>query len=95
MAEVEQKVKSNRGGYRPGSGRKPAKVEQGVRSAILLAIAKDPECMTRIWTKILERAEKGSYLHQQLLFNYYYGKPTEVVELSTKQMILKRIIVNQ
>lgn len=91
---MTEKIRGKRGGARPGSGRKPIKVEDNVKAAIMQAVAKDPERVTRIWDKVLEKAEKGSYLHQQLFFNYYYGRPKENIEVSTKQLILTRHIIN-
>lgn len=93
MAEVE-KPKSNRGGYRPGSGRKPMKIESDVRSAIEAALAGDPGILRRMWKTFAEKAERGSVGHAKLLCAYYYGLPIENVNVSTKQMILKRIIVD-
>lgn len=89
------KPRGTRGGYRPGSGRKPMKVEDDVKSAIRESLAKDPERMTRIWDRVFEKAEKGSKDHITILFNYYYGKPVEHVQVATQKMILKRIIVKE
>lgn len=92
---MTEKVKSGRGGKRPGSGRKPVKVEDDVKLAIQKAIAQDPGVLTRMWKKFLEKAEKGSTAHAKLLCSYYYGLPVENVHVSTKQMILTRLIINE
>lgn len=68
---------ATKGGKRPGAGRKPVAVEEDVRAAIRRAIEDSPEAINKIWKSILEKAEKGSDKHAQLLFNYYYGKPKE------------------
>lgn len=93
MAEV--KVRGKNGGARPGAGRKPMAIEDNVKAAIKKAMAKDPAQLNRIWEKVFEKAEKGSDRHIQILFAYYYGRPIETVQVSSKQMILKRIIVNE
>lgn len=64
-----------KGGKRPGSGRKSLSHEENVRDAIKSALG--PESLTKIWKKIIQKAEEGSDRHAQLLCNYYYGKPKD------------------
>jgi len=66
-----------KGGARPGAGRKPLSVEEDVRSAIKLALSQSPDAINKIWQTVVDKAQKGSDKHTQLLFNYYYGKPKE------------------
>lgn len=94
MTMSDLPVKKKMGGARPGAGRKPMAIEKNVTDAIKRAMRKDPKQMDRIWQTILEKAEKGSVPHANLLFNYYYGRPVEQVTVTSKQMVLKRIIVD-
>lgn len=64
-----------RGGKRAGSGRKSGVHEENVKEAIKSALG--PDSLTKIWKKIIAKAEEGSDKHAQLLCNYYYGKPKE------------------
>jgi hypothetical protein len=89
MTEVKKKL----GGVRPGAGRKSAAVEKSVRDAIRRATKKDPKAIERVWQKVIQKAEEGSERHAALLFSYQYGKPVEQVQVTTKQLIFKRIIV--
>lgn len=74
-----------KGGKRPGAGRKPQLHEDNVREAIKTALG--PESLTKIWKKIIEKAEEGSDKHAQLLCNYYYGKPKENEGQPTEMII--------
>lgn len=74
-----------RGGKRAGSGRKSGVQEENVREAIKSALG--PESLTKIWKKIIEKAEQGSDKHAQILCNYYYGKPKENEGLPTELRI--------
>lgn len=93
MTEPKAIVKQ-RGGYRPGSGRLSKKEQEDIKVAIRKALSKDKKQLTRIWKKILDKAEDGSIKHIEIFFNYYYGKPTESVMVQTKQMIVKRVIIS-
>lgn len=90
-----EKKKSNRGGKRPGAGRKPMKVEDNVRLAIQQALSEDPEQVRRIWKKILEKAEKGSDRHALIFLQYYHGKPVETVNVTSKQLKITRRIIHE
>lgn len=68
---------SNKGGARPGAGRKPLSLENDVKTAIKLALAKDPDALTAVWSKVIEKAKAGSDKHISILFNYNYGKPKD------------------
>lgn len=86
----------NHGGRRAGAGRKklPVSPTGNVRAAIDRVLKKDPKAMDEVWQAIINEAKKGSERHAALLLAYRFGKPTEVMEITTKQLILKRIIVD-
>lgn len=74
-----------KGGKRPGAGRKSITHEDNVKEAIKNALG--PESLTKIWKKIIEKAEMGSDKHAQILCNYYYGKPKENEGQPTEMII--------
>lgn len=76
-----------KGGKRAGSGRKPLAIEDNAQAAIKEAIKNDPGALSNIWKNIVEKAQKGSDRHAQLLFNYYYGKPKENEGTPTEMII--------
>jgi hypothetical protein len=71
-----------KGGARKGSGRKPLAIEDNVKEAIKQALVSNgPDTLSRIWSKIISEAKKGSEKHIQIFLNYYYGKPKESVQI--------------
>lgn len=79
--------KDNRGGPRPNAGRKPVAIEKEVKRHIQEALDKDPNSLMEIWAQVIARAKAGSDRHQQILFNYYYGKPKENLEQPTEMIV--------
>lgn len=89
-------AKGAHGGFRPNAGRKKlAESPTGsVRKAIKAALRKRPKALQAIWLKVMEEAEKGNTKCIDILFSYHYGKPIETMEVHTKTIIVKRIIVS-
>lgn len=87
--------KKKRGGLRPGAGRKPKLLDENARYAIQKALRQDPEQLVRIWKTIMDKAEKGSDRHAQILFNYYHGKPVETVNVTSKELKVNLIVVQE
>ena len=77
----------SKGGKREGSGRKSKAEELGLPALIDEVIG--DEGKRTIIKKLFEKAKSGSYLHQQLLMAYMYGKPQEKVDLTSKGNELK------
>lgn len=76
-------AKGLQGGARAGAGRKPKEVEKGLNEAINNALdSLGGEKINDLWKQVIDKAEKGSFQHLQLFFNYYYGKPKESVNVS-------------
>lgn len=76
-----------KGGARPGSGRKPLSLENDVKSAIKQALEADPDALTAVWAKVIEKAKEGSDKHISILFNYNYGKPKDNEGQPTEMII--------
>jgi hypothetical protein len=74
-----------RGGSRPGSGRKSKAEELGLPALIDEVIGEDGK--RTVVQKLYEKAKSGSYLHQQLLMAYMYGKPKESVAIQQDTVI--------
>lgn len=62
------------GGYRPGSGRK-SKAEE------LKLIEKLSPMESTALEKLLAGVNKGDFQFIKLYFEYYFGKPTETIDL--------------
>ena len=77
------------GGARPGAGRKTKAEELGLPMLIDEVIG--AEGKRELLKKIFEQAKKGSFLHQQLLMHYSFGKPTEKIDLTSKGKEIKQI----
>jgi len=71
-----------KGGKREGAGRKTKAEEMGLPKLIEDVIGDTGK--KDLIQKIFDKAKTGSFLHQQLLMNYIYGKPTE--KLVTKEI---------
>lgn len=70
-----------RGGHREGAGRKTKAEELKLADAIDSALGTD--WVDGLLKKIYEQAEKGSFVHAQLLLAYKYGKPQDKVDVTT------------
>lgn len=70
-----------KGGYREGAGRKSKAEEMGLPKLIEEVIGDDGK--RRLLEKIFEKAQTGSFLHQQLLMHYLYGKPQDNVDVTS------------
>ena len=71
---------NNKGGARPGAGRKPKAIEDDVKGAIKNAIERNPGALEAIWDRVVKEAKAGDVKQAALFFNYYYGKPKENLE---------------
>lgn len=70
------------GGARPGSGRKTKAEEMGLPLLIEECIGEDGK--RALINSIKKQALKGSFMHQQLLMQYIYGKPTDHIDHTSK-----------
>lgn len=70
------------GGARDGAGRK-SKAEELELSALIDEVAGEDGKKT-ILTKIIEQAKSGSYKHQELFMAYYFGKPNQKIDVTSK-----------
>jgi hypothetical protein len=69
------------GGNRAGSGRKSKAEELGLSK--LIDDCAGPDGMRDVITKLFQKAKEGSFLHTQLLMQYYYGKPQDNVDITS------------
>lgn len=78
-------MKIKRGGFRPGSGRKP-KYQYEAREILNMAI---DERMPKIFEKLDDLIEKGDPTILKMLIEQRYGRPTvpETPKISQKQQI--------
>lgn len=81
-----------RGGARRGAGRKSKAEEMGLPALIEEVIG--DEGKRSLIASINEKAQGGSFLHQQLLMAYIYGKPQDDVDITSngKTISAKEII---
>lgn len=70
------------GGKREGSGRKGLADEMGLPMLIEEVIGESGK--KELIAKIYSKAQTGSFLHQQLLMHYIFGKPKESINLNGK-----------
>lgn len=70
------------GGQRNGSGRKSKAEEMGLPALIEEVIGEEGKRF--LIQKIYSKANEGSYLHQQLLMHYIFGKPGDSVDITSK-----------
>lgn len=70
------------GGARENAGRK-TKAEELELSFLIDEIAGD-EGKKEILSKIIEQAKSGSYKHQELFMAYYFGKPNQKIDVTSK-----------
>lgn len=70
------------GGKRKNSGRKSKAEELGLPLMIEEEIGEEGK--RTIIRKIYEKAKTGSFIHQQLLMAYMFGKPIEYVDHTSK-----------
>ena len=80
MAKKKEKreiVKGKRGGYRPGSGRKPKDMEAGLIRTLDQYI--DPEVVANKIADIIENtvSDKTRLEAIKLYYNYRFGRPVE------------------
>ncbi len=66
------------GGKREGAGRKSKAEEMGRPRLIENCIGEEGK--RALIEKIKEKAMTGSFLHQQLLMNYIFGKPQDHID---------------
>jgi hypothetical protein len=64
------------GGARPGAGRKPKSDEL----ALIEALSPYDEIAQ---TKLIEGVENGSFHHLKLFYEYRYGKPKQMIDVTT------------
>jgi hypothetical protein len=69
------------GGNRPGAGRKSKAEELGLSKLIDECAGQDG--MKEVILKLVDKAKQGSFLHTQLLMQYYYGKPTDNLDITS------------
>jgi hypothetical protein len=81
-----------RGGPREGSGRKSKAEELGLPALIEEIIGEEGK--RAIIEKLAEKAKAGSFLHQQLLMAYMFGKPTDKVDLTSGGQAFKAFTLN-
>jgi len=81
-----------RGGARTGAGRKSKAEEMGLPTLIEEVIGTEGKRV--LVAKINEQAKGGSFLHQQLLMHYIYGKPQDDIDVTSngKTITAKEII---
>lgn len=70
------------GGARANAGRKSKAEEMGLPHLIEQVIGEDGK--KDLIQKIFEKAKAGSFLQQQLLMHYLYGKPQDYLDITTK-----------
>lgn len=70
-----------KGGYREGSGRKSKAEEMGLPALIEECIGEEGK--RALIEKLYEKARSGSFLHQQLLMHYIFGKPAEKMDVTS------------
>lgn len=70
------------GGTRNNSGRKSRAEEMGLPTLVEQVIGEDGK--KTLLEKIFSKAKEGSFLHQQLLMNYIFGKPTDKLDVTSK-----------
>lgn len=70
---------NNHGGIRPGAGRPPKAEEDKISSFAIAAIVSIFGSEKEGFEALAEKAKKGSFNHQRLLFEYAYGKPKEEI----------------
>lgn len=70
------------GGARDGAGRK-SKAEELELTALIDEIAGE-DGKRDILKKIIEKAKEGSYKHQELFMAYYFGKPNQKIDVTSK-----------
>jgi hypothetical protein len=68
-----------RGGKREGSGRKSKAEEMGLPALIEEVIGDEGKKL--LVKGIFSKAQQGSFLHQQLLMHYIYGKPQDNINV--------------
>lgn len=73
--------RSSNGGKRKNAGRKGAASEEERLKVIENALG--DKGLDVIWAKITELAKTGSKDHINFLFNYYYGRPKEHVDITS------------
>jgi hypothetical protein len=78
-----------RGGKREGSGRKSKAEEMGLPALIEEVIGDEGKKL--LVKGIFSKAQQGSFLHQQLLMHYIYGKPTDKLDLTSGGNALETI----
>lgn len=69
------------GGVRPGAGRKSKAEEMGLPALIEDVIGEEGK--KKLLEGIYQKALGGSFLHQQLLMHYLYGKPQDHVDITS------------
>lgn len=72
---------AGRGGKREGAGRKSKAEELGL-SKLIDEETGDIGLRQIIW-QLHQKAKGGSFLHAQLLMQYYYGKPQDSVDITS------------
>lgn len=70
------------GGKRENSGRKSRAEEMGLPMLIEQVIGEEGKRM--LIQTIQEKAISGSFLHQQLLMHYIFGKPSDSLDITSK-----------
>lgn len=77
------------GGKRPGAGRKTKAEEMGLPLLIEECIGEEGKRL--LIQAIKKQALKGSFMHQQLLMQYIYGKPTDHVDHTSGGETIKTV----
>jgi hypothetical protein len=80
----------NHGGRREGAGRKTKAEEMGLPNLIEEVIG--DEGKKELVKGIFDKARSGSFLHQQMLMHYIYGKPQDHVDVTTQGEKMQGII---
>lgn len=83
--------KKQRGGARPGAGRKPKAQEEKTRSFALKAMKSEFGSESGAWDELAKLSRK-SFTHMRMLFEYAYGKPKEDVKISGS---IDKVIINE
>lgn len=73
------KGRSGSGGPREGAGRKSKAEEMGLPALIEEVIGEQGK--KELVKGIFVKAQSGSFLHQQLLMHYIYGKPQDNISV--------------
>lgn len=72
-----------KGGAMPGAGRKTKAEELKAAEKVESILHEiDPNWLLNVLKKVYEKANTGSYKHQELLLAYRLGKPTDKVDVS-------------